>query len=86
MVDEDGSPISFVHAGANVHDSKLLNETLENIFITALNDIIEKNICLDAAYVGDKCKKIVESYNFIGHVRPRGEEKKMLKKQSITQS
>jgi transposase len=79
MVDEDGLPISFVHAGANVHDSKLLNETLENIFITVLNDIIEKNICLDAAYVGDKCKKIVESYNFIGHVQPRGEEKKWLK-------
>ena len=34
LVEADGGPLSVVVAGANVHDTKLLEQTLENIVVT----------------------------------------------------
>lgn len=33
-----------------------------------------ENLCLDAGYTGAEHKKSVESYGYIPHIRPRGEE------------
>ncbi len=74
-VDESGIILVMVHAGANVHDCRLLEPTLK-----ALRKIVpegtEVHICLDAGYVG--YEEVVKSYGFIPHIRPRGEEKKMI--------
>lgn len=37
-----------------------------------------QNLCLDAAYVGKE--NTVEKNGFVPHIRPRGEEKKLTKK------
>ena len=58
MVEKDGMPISFMHAGVNVHDSKLLEETLDNIFMYDLYKKCRINICLDATYIGEPCEKL----------------------------
>jgi len=39
---------------------------------------IEQNLCLDAAYVGKE--ETVTANGFIPHIRPRGEEKKLIEK------
>jgi transposase len=59
-----------VVSGANRHDIKLLEETLQSI-ITAHPEGM--NVCLDAGYVG--AQKIVEGMGYKGHIRGRGEEK-----------
>ena len=56
-VEEDGIVLSFVHAGANVHDSKLLEETLRAIKLIFPDNIVI-HVCLDAGYVG--CEGIVD--------------------------
>ena len=41
-------------------------------------DLQTQNLCLDAAYVGKE--SVVEENGFIPHIRPRGEEKKLIEK------
>ena len=78
IVDEGGLPLGFFHEGANIHDSKLLRDTLINIFFPSLDKVEEKHLCLDAAYIGEECKKIAEEFGFIVHVQPRGDEKRKI--------
>ena len=56
--------------GANRHDVKLLEKTLQSI-ITAHPEGM--NLCLDAGYVG--AQKLVEGMGYKAHIRGRGEEK-----------
>ncbi|MCL5032957.1 MAG: IS5 family transposase [Thermotogae bacterium] len=72
-MDEKGLPLSIVLSGANVHDVKLLDETLRTIVIEKPEDIVQ-NLCLDAGYVGTE--EMIKKYGYIAHIRPRGEEKK----------
>ena len=67
-------------AGANRHDSKLLEATIDNIVIIRPEVTAEKpqNICLDAAYVGSE--EMLKAHHYTPHIRPRGEEKKEIKK------
>ena len=65
----------MIHAGANVHDSKLLKPTLDALKLL-VQEGEEIHICLDAGYTG--FENIVKSYGFIPHIRPRGEEKKII--------
>ena len=76
-VDENGIVLALVHAGAHVHDCKLLEKTLKALRLLLPADK-EIHICLDAGYVG--YEELVKSFGFIPHIRPRGEEKKQLKK------
>ena len=76
-VDEDGIVIALVHGAANVHDCKLLEETLKALAYI-FPEGKEIHVCLDAGYTG--YEELVRYYGFIPHIRPRGEEKKLLEK------
>lgn len=79
LVDEHGLVLSFVHSGANVHDSQLLEPTLVNRMYKRQNSgVSNENLCLDAAYVGDICRETVTRHGYIPHIQPRGEEKRIL--------
>ena len=60
MCDENGIPIAIVISGANTHDVKLLNETLDNIEIyPSVYDVLNNiNVCLDAGYTGHEAEVI----------------------------
>ena len=75
LTDEKGIPLSVVLDGANRHDIKLLEKTLDNMvkFKTEITDNKPQNLCLDAGYTG--AEKIISDKNYILHIRPRGEEK-----------
>jgi len=75
LVDGKGMPLSVVIAGANVHDVKLLEKTLDNlvIFRPVPTEEEPQNLCLDAGYVG--YDEVVKEHKYIPHIRPRGEEK-----------
>ena len=80
LVDEKGLPPAIVISGANTHDIKLLEETLDHIVVLRPEPDEEhpKNLCLDAGYTGSG--EAVEQRNYIPHIRPRGEEKRELER------
>jgi transposase len=61
--------------GANRHDIKLLERTLQSI-VTAHPD--GANLCLDAGYTG--AQRTAEVMGYTAHIRPRGEERKELER------
>ena len=75
LTEGKGIPLSVVIDGANVHDVRLLEKTLENIVIFRPVPTEEKpqNLCLDAGFTG--YAETVVSHKYIPHIRPRGEEK-----------
>ena len=78
LVDEKGLPLAIVISGANTHDVKLLEETLEHLVVLRPEPDEEhrQNLCLDAGYTGSE--DALRRRNYIPHIRPRGEEKKEL--------
>lgn len=80
LVDKNGLPLSVVLDGANRHDIKLLEATLDGIAIIQPEPTEERpqNICLDAAYAGSE--ELLMKRGYVIHIRPRGEEKKELER------
>ena len=72
-------PPAVVPSGANTHDMKLLNDTLDGLVVLRPAPTPEKpqNVCLDAGYTG--AGEILAQRGFTAHIRPRGEEKHFLK-------
>ena len=70
MVESHGLPIGIVLSGANRHDIKLLEATLQAIVIAHPEG---SNMCLDAGYVG--AESIVKAMGYVAHIRGRGEER-----------
>jgi len=68
LTDENGLPLAVVLSGANTHDVKLLEDTLNHIMVLRpeADEEHPQNLCLDAGYTP--------------HIRPRGEEKKELER------
>lgn len=62
--------------GANVHDSKLLEPTLDACVIERpdTQELIQ-HLCLDKAYDSKRCKGICEHAGLVAHIRRIGEEK-----------
>ena len=78
LVDEHGVPLSLVVTGANRHDSISLEPLLKGRIIEPEDGSTPLNLCLDAAYVGKE--DVVTSNGFVPHIRPRGEEKKLIER------
>ncbi len=77
LTDEKEIPLSVVLSGADTHDSKLLEDTLDNIVILRPAPEEEKpqNLCLDAGYTG--CNELAEEKGYKAHIRSqrRGEKR-----------
>jgi len=77
LVDEKGLPLAVILDGANRHDTKLLQSTLEHIVIDrpeATSEQPQHPICMEAGYTGST--EFVEARGYTAHIRPRGEERK----------
>ena len=64
----------MVVAGANVHDTKLLAITLDNI-VVARPDTGLEHLCLDKGYDNPTGHEAVAAHGYQGHIRRIGEEK-----------
>lgn len=80
LTDEKGLPLSIVLSGANTHDIKPLEKTLDQIVVCRPVPLAEsaQNLCLDAGYTGSQDK--VEKRGYIAHICPRSEEKRELQR------
>ena len=76
LTDERGLPLAVVLSGANTHDVKLLEETLDHIVVLRPEPDEEhpQNLCLDAGYTGSQ--ETIQKRGYTPHIRPRSEEKK----------
>ena len=71
LVDERGVPLSLAVSGANRHDSVLLEPLLkERMTLGGEAGTVERNLCLDAGYVGRE--GLVRAHGFVPHIRPTG--------------
>ena len=85
LTDRHGGPLSIVVAGANVHDTKLLEKTIAAMVVKRPKPTKTKpqHLCLDKGYDNPTGKAVVEKYKYIGHIRRIGEEQLSKGKKSI---
>ena len=64
--------------GANVHDCKVLSETLDAVIVErpSTEEEPEQHLCLDKGYDNPTGEAAVEANGYIAHIRRIGEEKK----------
>jgi putative transposase len=76
VTDEQGGPLGAVIAGANVHDSQLLEATLHAIVVERPDpEKHEQHLCLDKGYDNPTSRAAVASHQYTPHIRPIGEER-----------
>jgi transposase len=63
-------------SGAQKHDVKLLESTLDHIVVRRPEgkNAAKQHLCGDKGYAGAPAREAIESRNYIPHVRQRGEE------------
>lgn len=76
-MEADGGPLAVVIAGANVHDTKLLDATLDAIVVTRPTPTPEQpqHLCLDKGYDNPTGEAAVAAHHYMPHIRRIGEEK-----------
>lgn len=76
IVDGQGGPLGVVVAGANVHDTKLLEATIEAMVIDRPEpDEEEQHLCLDKGYDNPTGHAAALNAEYVPHIRRIGEEK-----------
>ena len=76
MVDARGIPLSIVVSGANTHDVKLLDKTLDAVVCERPEPRKGKpqHLCGHAGYKGKAAKQSVTARNYRPHIKQRKEE------------
>jgi putative transposase len=77
LTEGNGMPIGVAIDGANRHDMKLTERTLESI-VVARPDPREKpqNMCMDKGYDYKDIRELLAQWGYTAHIKTRGEEKK----------
>jgi putative transposase len=77
IVDEDGGPLGAVIAGANVHDTKLLEATIEAVVVGRPEPTKEgpQNLCLDKGHDNPTGHAAAAAKGHTPRIRRIGEEK-----------
>jgi len=77
LVEADGGPLAAIVAAANVHDTKLLEETIEAIVVERpeLTKDSPQHLCLDKGYDNPTGWNATLQNGYVPHIRRIGEEK-----------
>ena len=80
----NGIPVGLAVEGANRHDKKVAEATLESIPVERPEPTEERpqGMCLDKGYDYDDTRALVEEFGFTAHVRSRGEEAREVKREA----
>lgn len=84
-MDAAGVPLGLAVDGANRHDKKLAEATLESIPVHRDGPgpgEQAQHLCLDKGYDYDDIRELVAAFAFTAHARARGEEARELKKEA----
>ena len=77
LVEATGGPLAVVIEGANRHDTKMLEATIEAIVVERPEPTEQEpqHLCLDKGYDNPTGKEAVEKHSYTPHIRKIGEEK-----------
>lgn len=83
-----GIPVGLAVDGANRHDMKLVQQTLESIPVERPppTPAAPQGMCLDKGYDYDEVRALVAAFRFTAHIRARGEEAQELKRTARTKA
>jgi putative transposase len=78
LTDARGVPLGIAIAGANVHDQKLVAETLSSIPVSRPHSRGRKrqHLCLDKGYIGKPVQRIAKRRGYQPHVPQRSADKR----------
>src|ERR1700710_189380 len=84
LTEANGVPVGLAVEGANRHDKKLAEATLESIPVDRPEPTPDRpqGMCLDEGDDYDDTRELVREFGFTAHVRARGEEAKELKREA----
>jgi putative transposase len=84
LTEANGVPVGLAVEGANRHDKKLVEATLESIPVSRpeATEANPQGMCLDKGYDYDDTRELVQEFGFTAHLRARGEEAKALKREA----
>jgi len=76
LTDGAGIPLALVVEGANRHDMKLLDATLDAVLVVRREPSPDapQHLCLDAGYDYPASRQVVEDHRYLPHIRSRGQE------------
>jgi transposase len=74
LVDGIGVRLSLVASGANTHDVKLLDATLDRVVMDMPGRAGQYNLCADAGYKGTPASNAVVERDYNPHIKQRREE------------
>ncbi len=76
-MDGNGIPLAIVVDGANRHDMKLLEATLEAQLIVPsdLKPETHRHLCLDKGYDYEEIRQILQQWGYVGHIPPKDDAK-----------
>lgn len=77
IVEADGGPMGVMIAVANVHDTKLLEQTIDAIVVERPEPTEKspQHLCLDKGYDNPTGRAATEQADYTPHIRRIGEEK-----------
>jgi putative transposase len=76
LVEQTGGPLGVCIDGANVHDTKLLEQTISAIVVERPDpEQLIQNLCLDKAYDNPTGEAASAAAGYVPHIRRIGEEK-----------
>jgi transposase len=77
LVEAGGGPLGWVIAGANVHDTQLLAQTLEAIVVERPTPTPQRpqRLCLDQGYDNPTGWAAIQAHGYQAHLRRIGTEK-----------
>lgn len=85
LVESSGLPLAMIVSGANVHDVKLLAQTLDAIVVERpqVTDENPQHLCADAGYTGKDAEGEILTRAYTPHVRPRKTESEERKEGAV---
>ena len=77
-------PIGLAIDGANRHDCKMVEATLQSIPVKRPRPTRNKpqGMCLDKGYDYDNVRVLVNEFGYTAHIKARGEEAQAIKRQA----
>ena len=84
LTEAQGIPVGLVVDGANRHDMKLAQATVDSIPIERPVPTSEQpqGLCLDKGYDFDEVRQTIKEFGFTAHIRSRGEEAQAIKREA----
>jgi putative transposase len=77
LTDGQGIPLGVAVDGANRHDMKLVDATLEALMVKRPEPTVmwPQHLCLDKGYDDEAVRETLEAWGYTAHIRHRGEER-----------